>query len=187
MYFLLYFAWHLRVSLVLLSAVAYHVLLLFSTQLLTRCSLLPPCTSPFTHGLLLGNPMICSLSMKQQSFSVSHQWDFAVSKLSSGLLPQWDVNVRFYEAVSWVFAKYHIGLENFRYVCLLSNPCMELWYSLFMLVSISWKYLYLLLYHPSLFISFPSLSSLSRGVDLSMEGFMFESRNMVTLQTGKLT
>lgn len=57
---------------------------------------------------------------------------------------------------------------------------MELWYSLFMLVSISWKYLYLLLYHPSLFISFTSLSSLSRGVDLSMEGFMLESRNMVT-------
>jgi hypothetical protein len=34
---------------------------------------LPPCTSPFTHCLLLGNPMICSLSMKQQSLSVSHQ------------------------------------------------------------------------------------------------------------------
>lgn len=64
---------------------------------------------------------------------------------------------------------------------------MELWYSLFMLVSISWKYLYLLLYHPSLFISFTSLSFLSRGVDLSMEGFMLESRNMVTSLTEKPT
>jgi len=183
MYFLLYFAWHLHVSLVLLSAVAYRVLLLFSTQLLTRCSLFPPAHPPSPIVSFWGNPMICSLSMKQQSLSVSHQWDFAVSKLSSGLLPQWDVNVSFYKAVSWVFAKYHIGVENFRYGCLLCSPCMELWYSLFMLVSISWKYLYLLLYHPSLFISFTSLSSLSRGVDLSMEGFMLESRNMVTSWT----
>lgn len=34
---------------------------------------LPPCTSPFTCRLLLGKPMICSLSMKQRSLSVSHQ------------------------------------------------------------------------------------------------------------------